>query len=137
MTRPRRFLSAVIALAVVALVMFAAAVLVLKSEWFKNKVRERIVAEVEKATGGRVEIGAFNYNWDTSTADLGAFVLHGTERAGDPPLLRAARIRVGLKIISFLGRRADIASLAIEKPEIHVVVTANGTTNLPTPKAVS
>lgn len=137
MMRRKRIVTALIALAALGLAMYATAVLVLKSDWFKNKVRERIIAEVEQATGGRVEIGSFNYNWGTSTADVGPFVLHGTERAGDPPLLRAARIRVGLKIISFIGRRADIASLEVEKPEIHVVVNANGTTNVPTPKAVS
>jgi len=41
-----------------ALVLAASAILVLRSDWLRGKVRDRIVAEVEKATGGRVEIGA-------------------------------------------------------------------------------
>ena len=131
----RRLYSLVLVLAALALV-FVAAVAVLQSGWFKNKVREGIVAEVENSTGGRVEIGEFNYNWRNSTAEVSQFVLHGTEPTGAPALFRASRIHVGLKIISFIERTTDIASLSVEKPEIHILVKADGTTNLPTPKAV-
>ena len=33
-----------------------------------QQVRERIVADAEKATGGRVEIGSFDFEWSTMTA---------------------------------------------------------------------
>jgi len=39
------------------LVLGIAVVITLRSDWFHNAVRDRIVAEVEKATGGRAEIG--------------------------------------------------------------------------------
>ena len=38
---------------------FVAAVLVLRSAWFNEKVRERVVSTVETATGGRGEAGSF------------------------------------------------------------------------------
>src|SRR5947209_10070691 len=137
MTRRRRVLSAILIFATLTLVLFLAGIVVVQSGWFKNKVRERIVAEIEKTTGGRVEIGSFDYDWRHSTAEVAPFILHGKESAGAPPLFRAATIRVGLKIISFVERRADIASVSIDKPEIHVFVNPDGTTNLPTPRAVS
>jgi len=42
------------------------AVVVVQTDWFKNKVRARIISEAENATGGRVEIGSFDYDCTTS-----------------------------------------------------------------------
>src|SRR5258708_13231663 len=50
--------------------------LISQSDWFKNKVRDRIVAVVETATGGRVEIGSFDYHWHTMTPPVHPFILH-------------------------------------------------------------
>ena len=87
-----------------------------QTAWFKNLVRERIESVVERATGGRVEIGSFSYNWRDLTADVKPFVLHGTEPASAPPLFRADKIQIGLKIISALEKKVDIASLVVESP---------------------
>ena len=76
-------------LAGVALVLAFAAVLVLRSAWFSEQVRSRMVYEVEKATGGRTELGSFDFDWSTLTARVRGLVLHGTEGAGEAPLLRA------------------------------------------------
>jgi translocation and assembly module TamB len=115
-------------------VLFLTAIVIFQTDWFKNKVRERIIAEVEKATGGRVEIGRFDYTWPGFTAEVTPFVVHSSEPAGAAPFFRAARIRVGLKIISILRRKVDIASLDVDKPELHLYMNADGATNLPTPK---
>src|SRR5262245_34128790 len=95
-------------LLIFALVVSITGVLVLRSGWFREKVRERITAEVEKATGGKVEIGSFEYDWRKLTAEVQGFVLHGTEPAGEAPLFRAERIRVGIRIISALKKDVDI-----------------------------
>ena len=108
--------------------------LVIQTDWFKNQVRQRIVSVVENATGGRVEIGRFNYDWHALTAEVSPFVLHGTEPPGSSPFLRAARIRVGLKIISAFKKQVDIASLEVDQPQAVVVVSPDGSTNVPRPK---
>ncbi len=133
----RLFLNTVLGLAAAILVVTIAAIFVLQSGWFRNKVRERIITEVENATGGRVEAGNFDYNWERSTAGIGPFTLHGTEPAGSPPLFHADKIQVGLKIVSFLERKADIASLTIDRPVVRLLVNPDGTLNLPTPKAAA
>ena len=69
---------------------------------------------VQRATGGRVEIGSFSYNWHDLTAEVAPFVLHGTEPASAPPLFRADKIQIGFKIISALEKKVDIASLIVE-----------------------
>ena len=52
--RAVRILAVALAPIVVAAV---AGLLVLRSAWFRQQVRERVIAEIEEATGGRVEVG--------------------------------------------------------------------------------
>lgn len=109
------------------------AIVLLQTDWFKNKVRERIVSVAETATGGRVEIGKFNYDWQNLTAEVAPFVLHGNEPSSAPPFFRADRIQIGLKIISALKKQVDISSLSIERPRAYVTVAPDGSTNVPAP----
>jgi translocation and assembly module TamB len=109
-------------------------VLVVQTGWFREQVRQRVVAEAEKATGGHVEIGSFDFDWRTLTVHLTNFVIHGLEPPGSPPLVRVGSIGARLKIISVLERSVDVQSLDAERPEAHLIVNRDGTTNLPQPK---
>src|SRR5208283_4567877 len=107
--------------------------LIVRSGWFRDKVRERIVSQVEHYTGGHVEIGSFRFDWHSLTAEFSPFVLHGTEPRAARPLFRADSIRVGLKIVSMLRRDVDFRSVTVEKPELAIVVHPDGSTNFPHP----
>lgn len=120
--------------AAVVLLAAVAAVFVLRSEWLQGKVRVWLVRSIETATGGRAEMGAFQFDWASMRAQADSLVLHGTEPAGKPPLFRAASIAVGLKIGSLMKRDIDIRSLDVEAPRIALIIDANGRTNLPQPK---
>ena len=96
-------------LAALVLMLALSAVLVLRSDWFREKIRQRIVAEVEKATGGRTEIGAFQFDWKQMRAEVDGFVLHGSEPPDAPPLFRADAIVFGIKVISVLKHSVDLA----------------------------
>ncbi len=134
MTRRRRFvLYSIAALTTLVLATIATGVLVLRSEWFHDQVRQRMVEEIEKASGGKTEIGTFNFDWKTMTGEVTGFVLHGKERPGEPVFLRVKRIVVGLKVISALKKEVDLASGIVDQPEFHLVVYPDGTTNLPSP----
>lgn len=122
------------ALAGIVLLLSVAALTILPSPWFRDKVRSRIIAEVERATGGRVEVGSFQFEWTALTAEVNGFVLHGTESPGEPPLFRADSVRVGLKIVSIWKRDIDISSLSIEQPGINIQVDKEGIVNFPRPK---
>jgi translocation and assembly module TamB len=117
-----------------ATAVLAAGAILIRSEWFKNKIREKIVYVTERATGGRAEIGSFSYDWRDLTAEVAPFVLHGTEPASAPPLLRADKIKIQLRIISLLEKKLDIASLVFESPRLYVAVAPDGSTNVPRPK---
>ncbi len=136
MTRGRRvLLSAAIGLAGLVLLLFVSAILVARSDWFAEQVRQRIVLEVEQATGGRAEIGEFRFDWKRLRAVVRPFVLHGKEGPGEAPLFRADSIEVGLRIVSLLRRDIDIASLTVSVPRVRVIVYPDGTSNLPQPMA--
>src|SRR5690242_9476907 len=98
MRRWRWFRRILLALAGLAVIVAALAFFTLRSQWFYDKVRQRIVSTVETATGGRVEIGSFQFDWRQLRAEVKSFVIHGTEPADKPPLLRAGSVVVGLKI---------------------------------------
>ena len=98
-------------LAALACLLAVALLLVLQSAWFRDQVRKRIIAQVETATGGKVEIRAFNYNWQTLTANLQGFVIHGTEASPAPPLLRVESASITVRVISILKRSVDISSI--------------------------
>jgi translocation and assembly module TamB len=109
-------------------------VVMVRSGWLLEEIRERVVAEAEKATGGKVEIGALRLDWRTLTAEIDNLVIHGTEPADAAPLLAVRRVAIGFKILSFLERRFNVARVEAEDPRAHVIVEADGSTNLPHPK---
>ena len=125
------------ALAVLALVLGVAALLVLRSSWFYDQVRQRIIATVETATGGRVELASFRFDWKQMRAETRGFVLHGTEANDKPPLLRAGSVAVGIKLVSILRKDVDIQSLTVSDPRVYLSIGADGSTNFPTPKVRS
>jgi translocation and assembly module TamB len=86
--RKRIFLTVGAALCGVLIVAGVGTWSILQSDWLRNEIRERIVSEVERATGGRVELGGFDYDWHTLTAEFRNLVVHGSEPAGSSPLLR-------------------------------------------------
>ena len=134
MSRPLRIgLITVAGVAVLLLLALGAGVLLIRSDWFFNQVRERVVAELHKATGGTVELQSFHLDWKTMTAEAEGLVIHGTEPPGEEPLFRAAKITIGLKVISMVKRQFDVASVDVIDPRTNLLFAADGTTNVPKP----
>ncbi len=105
--------------------------MVVQSGWFHEYVRKQIVANIEHATGGRVELGRFSFRGPTLTARISQLVLHGKEAAGEPPLLRVESATLRLGILSFAERKIDLASLQVDKPQMRIVVYPDGSNNFP------
>jgi translocation and assembly module TamB len=138
MSRPKKiWLFAVLGSAALLLIALVASLAMLQTNWFKNKVRARIISVAETATGGRVDIESFDYNWGEFTVEVAPFVVHGKEAPDARPFLRADRVRIGLKMVSLLERQVDLVSLMVEKPQLSVTVNPDGTTNVPEPKGGS
>ncbi len=109
-------------------------VVLVRNGWVTEKIRERVVEEAERATGGKVEIGALQLDWNTLTATVYNLVIHGNEPADAAPLLAVKRVVIGFRIISLMEKQFNVASVQADTPRAHVIIEADGTTNLPQPK---
>lgn len=136
MTRLNRTVKRIAAaIAVVLPGLAIAALIIFQSGWFQEKVRERIVQELEYGSGARVELGNFTFDWRTLEATVSPLILHGKETSAEPPLVRMEKISIGLRIISALERRVDLSSVRLERPSVYIANYPDGTTNLPVPRA--
>jgi len=131
---PKLVLWALAVLAVVGVLAGVAGFALVQTGWFREKVRQRIVRELETATGGRIELESLDFDWRAMRASVGGLVIHGTEAPDQAPLFNAAAVAVELKILSPFKRAVDIRSLVLTRPRIHLIVYPDGRTNLPKPK---
>jgi translocation and assembly module TamB len=124
-------------LAGLVLLVVIAGIITVQTDWFRNFVRTKIVAAVENGTGGRAEIGRFDFDWTHLEADIYDFVIHGLEPADAAPLFRASHVQVNLKLTSPFKKFVDIAYLLVDTPQANVIVYPDGHTNVPSPKIKS
>ena len=124
-------------LAALLLLAAVAGVLIVRSDRFHQYVQRRIVEEAERATGGRVELAGYSLDWHNLTAQVQGLVIHGKESPAEPPLLQVGSATLGLRIVSVLETKVDLASLRVERPQAYLVVNADGSTNFPGPRARS
>jgi translocation and assembly module TamB len=109
-------------------------VVMVRSGWLREKIRSRVVAEAEKATGGKVEIGALDVDWETLTATVDNLVIRGLEPVGEAPLLAVKRAVIRFKILSFFERQFNVQQVRVESPKAHLIIEPDGSTNMPQPK---
>jgi translocation and assembly module TamB len=109
----------------------------LRSPAFEGIVRDRVVAELEKATGGTVELESLTWNFSKLEIEAKGLTIHGLEPVTDVPLAHADRLYMRLHVISFLKSDIDLRQLTLERPVIHVIIKPDGTTNVPEPKVKS
>lgn len=127
----RKTLAVIAALSVLGVLILSLAWWSVHTAWFAALVRIRLVSVLQKATGGRVEMQRFRFDPDALHAGISRLVIHGTEPAGSPPLLTIESLDVGLKLLSVWRRDVDVESIVVKQPQIHLIVNADGTTNIP------
>jgi translocation and assembly module TamB len=106
----------------------------MSSEGFENLMRGRLVAEIERMTGGRVEIGSFHWRLLDLEADVDNVVIHGLEGPGEAPYGRIAHLRVDLNVLGVVSPRILLTDLTITEPQFHLIVYPDGGTNQPHPR---
>jgi translocation and assembly module TamB len=98
---------------------------------FQSLVRRRLIAELERVTGGRVEIGSIHTSPLRLQADVRDITVHGREAASEAPLAHADRIVARLKLSSLLRSEFSFHEVVLEQPVVHVAFYPDGTTNFP------
>jgi translocation and assembly module TamB len=103
---------------------------------FQSYVRRRVVAEVERITGGHAQIGSFHVVPFHMQIEVRDITVHGSEASSDLPLAHADHLIAQVKVISLLRTQFGFHSLTLEHPVVHIAVAADGTTNIPVIKAL-
>jgi len=122
-----------IGLAALLLVIVVSLVLVVRTDWFREYVRQQIITATANGTGGRVELGSFAFTWMPMRAVVNDFVIHGNEPAGAEPFVRVARVEVQIRLFTSIKHPLDITYLRVEQPRVNIIVFGDGRTNIPTP----
>ncbi|HZS46177.1 MAG TPA: hypothetical protein VFC63_13970, partial [Blastocatellia bacterium] len=135
MTRRKKILLGIAAgIPALLLILVVTSILVIRTAWFQNFVKEKIIAAVEDSTGGVVEIGSFQFDWTHLTVRIRNFVLHGTETKGADPLASVGLVELRLKLFSGLYHLVDLRYLGVDQPRVDLIVFPDGKTNIPEPK---
>jgi translocation and assembly module TamB len=101
---------------------------------FENLIRGQIANKLEAATGGRVEIASFHWNLLRLEAEADGLVIHGLEAPGEAPYAQFERLRVRLSVMGIWSPRIQLRELEIYRPQLHLIVYPDGSTNQPQPR---
>jgi translocation and assembly module TamB len=131
-TKPPRRWGKYLLILVGALAAVAGALtLYINTESFQALVRRRLVAEVERITGGRAEIGSFHTIPFRLQVEVRNITVHGRESSTDVPLAHAENVVARLKISSLIRSELGFRQVILDQPLIHVIFYPDGTTNFP------
>ncbi|MGA8153198.1 MAG: translocation/assembly module TamB domain-containing protein [Terriglobales bacterium] len=100
---------------------------------FQTMVRQRLVSELERVTGGRVELGGVHTVPFRFLVDVRDLTIHGREAPGEIPYAHVDRLVAEVKLISVLGMELGFHSVVLDHPVIHVIVYPDGSSNQPAP----
>jgi translocation and assembly module TamB len=104
------------------------------SREFADLVRKRVIAQIESATGGRVEIRSFQWSVMNLEAEAGDLIIHGLEESNEVPYARVENLRVRVSVLGFLSPRILLRDLSVIRPQLHIIFYPDGTTNQPQPQ---
>lgn len=107
------------------------------SAGFEDWIRGKVVAKLEAATGGRIELGSFHWHLLDLDAEAGGLVIHGREAAGEAPLARVEKMHARISILQLLSPKIQLRDLEIVRPSVHLIVYADGSTNQPQRRATT
>ncbi|MGA9507540.1 MAG: translocation/assembly module TamB domain-containing protein [Candidatus Sulfotelmatobacter sp.] len=110
---------------------FAGLVVYTTTDSFQSMVRRRLVAEVERITGGRAQIGTFHTIPFRMQVEVRNITVHGRESASEIPLAHADGIVARLKISSLLRSELAFEEVVLDQPVVHLAFYPDGTTNFP------
>ena len=100
----------------------------------EDLVRKQLIAEIETATGGRVEIDAFHWHVVDLEAEASGLVIHGREAVGEAPYAQVDHLHIRISILGFFSPRILLRDLEVVHPAFHLIVYKDGSTNQPQPR---
>jgi len=121
-----------LALLAVAVLLGLVSLWYINTDSFQALVRRRIIAEAERITGGRAEIGGIHTVPFRMQVELRDVTVHGAESRKEVPLVHVDHLVAFIKVGSLLRPQLGFHQVVIEHPVIHVAFYSDGSTNIPT-----
>lgn len=116
------------------LLCFAGLLWYVTTDSFQQMVRRRLIASLERSTGGRVELGSFHAVPLHFQVEVRNLTIHGREAASEQPYAHVDSLVAIINLSSALGAKIAFHSLTLQHPVIHIIFYPDGSTNQPTPK---
>ena len=116
------------------MLLLSAALWYVTTDSFQQMVRGRLIAALERATGGRVELGSFHAMPLRFQVEVRNLTIHGKEMTSELPLAHVDNLSAVVNLSSALGARLEFHSLTLDLPVVHVIFYPDGSTNQPAPK---
>lgn len=117
------------ALLILAMLAWAGVYALLRSDWLIEQLRLRVIAEVEQATGGVVELEALRF--DPTSWALELVNLRVRDPRQDEPFLIVPTASLGISIQSFLSPAVRLNTLRLDRPLVRLDIAEDGSTNWP------
>lgn len=135
--RARHFFYAAGIVLLLGAAVFSGLVWYMATARFAARVKQAVVATLQRTTAGRVEITSFRWSVRHLAIEIDGLTVHGKEAANQLPYLHVERLLVRAKIVSFITPKIGLASLDARQPTIHLILYPDGTTNQPQPMVAS
>ncbi|MHB1936730.1 MAG: translocation/assembly module TamB domain-containing protein [Acidobacteriaceae bacterium] len=119
------------------------AILVASLAWYAStprftaRVHKAVVNALERATGGRVEMGPFRWSARHFTIEVDDLTIHGKEGPDEIPYFHVRHLTLDASLLTFLTPKIRLTSLTAVGPTLHLIVLPDGTTNQPQPRVAS
>ena len=113
------------------MVAIVAIAILLNSPRFHVYLIRTAEAKASESLGVKVQLQNFTLHLMTLSADLYGVTVDGANPYPNPPLLQVDHVEAGVRVVSIPHRAWYLDSLRIDRPVIHVLVDANGASNLP------
>jgi hypothetical protein len=115
---------------VLLLALLAGGLLLLQSQFARQRALARIVAQMTDFLGRPIQIGDIDYTVFPFAVELRDVVVPGP-RPTDPPVARAPFVRIQMTVKDLEGRVFDLEQIDIERPVVYLQFNPDGTSNLP------
>src|ERR1051326_2707610 len=103
--------------------------LFLNSSAFQNTIRKRVIAELQRITGGQVTIQSSTFRLLSASYEARGITIRGLESPAQSSLIHIDRFMAAAKIGSLLRGQLAMHSLLIEHPEVHLILYQDGNTD--------
>ncbi len=107
----------------------------LRSTAFHNYVLQTAEQSASESLNTQVKLQNFAVHPSTLSLDLYGLTVYGVGPGAGAPLLEADHLGLGVRIVSAWRRQWYLDYVTVDHPVANVMMTADGQSNLPTPKS--